>query len=125
MARNRKRSRETGLNLAPARRASVPQSPRARFDPVRAINEASAALGSVLHRQGDKPLRRHPDRGQPNRPALDVAKGEARRPEPEPKREPLRMEPLRPETCKGKPSERQSRSGSGGSRPFVPWCDRR
>ena len=35
---------------------------------------------------------------------------------------------LKPEdrsTCKARPSEQQSKGGDGGSRPFVPWCDRK
>ena len=51
-----------------------------------------------------------------------------RTPMPKPKaaqekaREPLTMrEPLPDRTCKARPA---SSRGSGGSRPFVPWCDK-
>jgi len=27
--------------------------------------------------------------------------------------------------CKDRPDSRKARGGKGGSRPFVPWCDRR
>lgn len=35
-----------------------------------------------------------------------------------------RKEKERP-TCKDRPDSRKARKGKGGSRPFVPWCDRR
>lgn len=37
------------------------------------------------------------------------------------KRQPLRIEALRPESCKRRPA---SFKGSGGSRSFVPWCSK-
>lgn len=60
--------------------------------------------------------------------ATEAASTAAKRPAPAARRDdltPARAQPMlhKPApTCKGKPSERQSRSGGGAGRAYVPWC---
>lgn len=87
------------------------------FRASRARREAFDAMPGILHDGG-----RRPKEARKVRAPVDPVLSEAKRPEIR-KERPLSLdETRRGATCKGKP--RDSR-GSGGSRAFIPWCDRK
>lgn len=92
--------------VARARRVLAEELPQVVVSgraPIRSISKVSASTEP-------EPLRMN----RPPMPKPKALRDEAR--------EPLNMRDRDDETCKGRPS---SSRGSGGSRPFVPWCSRK
>lgn len=139
MARNRASGRNSTAIDRQATPAPRPQQPqlqpqreaqnvgRSTIRVAQARRELVAALPAVIHQsnrdrraaeaarlrldQGDSPSRVRPPAFKPKRP-LD--QGDS------PSRDHLDMRRQKP--CKSRPESNKSKGG--GSRPFIPWCDR-
>lgn len=107
---------------APISKPITREPSRSTIGVSRALDQARREMPSVLYQRSTRPVRQ-----EPQRPALSQAQVNAMRerqtPMPE-RREPRQLDLKRPQegVCKSRPSRS---SGSGGSRPFVPWCSRR
>lgn len=117
----RKKTRKDDLKPALLMPAKAPASPgRSTFSVSKALDKIRDTLPDTVY-QGRKPrLSTLSDASVPRSPAHQSARAKAPLVPDRHRDQPLDMKPLR--ECKKRPDTNR---GNGGSRPFVPWCDRR
>lgn len=130
MPSKRKRRKAREPELIDTGRASSPptvrEPSRSTMRVARANRQLAMELPDTIRQRTEPPIRTaRParavlDAGAPVRPDTAPAHKLRRRPEPKPEA-PLSMRTERA-VCKARPT---ATKGSGASRPFVPWCDRR